>query len=87
MPGKLSLCVKMSEWDIMLAILTQPKIGSRFGLDSVPNRDVAKSSFGREEYETVSSRKEGSIRDAFSGDSCSYRGCFEGEWPEMSSRA
>ena len=35
---------------------------SRFGLDSVPNRDVAKSSFGREEYETVSGRKEGSIR-------------------------
>ena len=66
---------------------TQPKIGSRFGLDSVPNRDVEKSSFGREEYETVSGRKEGSIRDAFSGDSCSYQGCFEGEWLEMSNRA
>ena len=67
--------------------LTQPKIGSRFGLDSVPNRDVAKSSFGREEYETVSGPKEGSNLDAVSGDSCSYRGCFKGEWLEMSSRA
>ena len=33
-----------------LELATQPKIGSRFGLDSVPNRDVAKSSFGPEEY-------------------------------------
>ena len=52
----------------MFDLCTQPKIGSRFGLDSVPNRDVAKSSFGHEEYETVSGPKEGSNRDAFSGD-------------------